>query len=580
VLERAKDATHNAVTQLDEARRRRRGPIVLELDLTEPLVEGVPQDPVGALIARRRTALRTVFEGLRRGGRDPRVRALVVKVGGPRSPLALARAQELRDAIGEFRQRGKRAIAWAETFGESDRGTAPYVLAAGCDEIWLQPSGDLCLTGVGAEVPFVRGTLDKLGITPELAQRHEYKSVANVFTEQGFTAAHREATERVVRSMMEQVVSGISDGRGLDRGDVEALIDRAPLSSSEALAARLIDRVGYRDEVYAAVRDAVGEDPALQYIARYQKSRAEGLSQRVSRQSDIVALIHVIGPIHLGRSVRQPLGMHGAGSDTVISALGAAAGDDAVKAIVLRVDSPGGSYVASDAIWRGVGEARRHGKPVVASLGDVAASGGYYVSMAADAIVAEPGTITGSIGVVGGKQVLAGLSERVGVSHESVAGAEHALMFSVLQGFTPDEWEHLNAWLDRVYDDFTAKVAAGRGLSVEQVGEVAKGRVWTGADAKDRGLVDELGGFAAAVAIAKDRAAIPESVEPTLRVFPKVGLAARLRPARSSEDPAAAAVGLRLDGWGAFAGLAARVGLPASGPLTLPPPFLQLNRWL
>jgi protease-4 len=223
VLERAKDVTQNAVVQVEEARRRRRAPIVLELDLTEPLVDGVPQDPLSALLARRRTPLRAVFEGLRRAGRDPKVKALVVKVGGSRSPLALARAQELRDAVADFRRRGKRAIAWAETFGEADRGTAPYVLAAGCDEIWLQPSGDICLIGVGAEVPFVRGTLDKLGVTPEFTQRHEYKSVANLFTEKGFTAAHRETIEHIVQSMMEQVVTGIAADRGLDRDEVKAL---------------------------------------------------------------------------------------------------------------------------------------------------------------------------------------------------------------------------------------------------------------------------------------------------------------------------------------------------------------------
>ena len=577
MLERAKDVTQNAVAQLEEARRRRRAPIVLELDLTEPLVDGVPQDPMSALLARRRTLLRAVFEGLRRAGGDPRVKALVVKVGGSRSPLALARAQELRDAVADFRGRGKRVIAWAETFGEADRGTAPYVLAAGCDEIWLQPSGDVCLTGVGTEVPFVRGTLDKLGVTPELAQRHEYKSVANLFTETGFTAAHREAIEHIVRSLMEQVVSAIAGARGLDRDDVKALIDRAPLSSSEALAARLIDRVGYRDEVYAAVRELVGDEPVLQYVARYHKTRTEGLSRRVSRPDDVVALVHVLGPIHLGRSARQPFGVPGAGSDTVIGALDAAVKDDTVKAIVLRVDSPGGSYVASDAIWRAVGEARRGGKPVVAWMGDVAASGGYYVSMGADAIVAEPGTLTGSIGVAGGKQVLTGLSERLGVTHEAVAGAEHSLMYSVFERFSPDEWDHLNTWLDRIYDDFTAKVAAGRNLAPEQMDELARGRVWTGADAKDRRLVDDLGGFAAALAIAKDRGGIAEAVEPTLRVYPKVPLAARLRPARSSEDPAAAAVELRFDGWGLFAGLAARLGLPAYGPLTLPPAFLHLD---
>jgi protease IV len=240
-----------------------------------------------------------------------------------------------------------------------------------------------------------------------------------------------------------------------------------------------------------------------------------------------------------------------------------------VKAIVLRVTSPGGSYVASDAIWRQVSLAREADKPVVVSMGDVAASGGYFVSMGADVIVAEPATITGSIGVVSGKPVIDGLVERLGIGHDSVTGARHGLMFSPLQAFTEEEWERLNVWLDRIYDDFVAKVADGRGLPSDRVHDIARGRVWTGADARERGLVDELGGLEAAIALAKERIGLPPSADPELLVYPRVPLVSRLRPAPSSEDPAAASAQVRLDAWGTFADLAAGLGLPAYGPLML-----------
>jgi protease-4 len=283
-----------------------------------------------------------------------------------------------------------------------------------------------------------------------------------------------------------------------------------------------------------------------------------------------VALVHVTGPIHLGPSRRQRFGVASAGSDTVIAGLRAATKAPEVKAIVLRVASPGGSYVASDAIWRQVALTREAGKPVIVSMGDVAASGGYFVAMGADVIVAEPGTLTGSIGVVAGKQVVSGLVERLGIGHDGVAEGDHALMFSSLREFSDDEWNRLDAWLDRIYDDFTAKVATGRGLPAERMDEVARGRVWTGADANEHGLVDELGGLRTAMELAKERAGLSASAEVEARVYPRVPMVARLRPAQSSEDPAAASARLGIEAWGPFADLARRLGLSTYGPLTIP----------
>jgi len=523
---------------------RRRAPLVLELDLTEPLAEEAPSDPLRAALARRRLPLRLVLGGLRRAAHDRRVRAVVVKLGGARSALDLGTAQEIRGAIDEVRRAGILTVAWAETFGEVGRGSVPYYLATAFEQIWLQPSGDVSLTGVASEVPFLREALDKVGVTPELAQRHEYKSAADVFTQRSFTPAHREMTERIVASLTDQIVDGVAAARSLDRGTVRDLVDRAPLFSEEALAAGLVDRLGYRDEIHAAVRDRVGGDPVLQYLARYVRS-ATGPSRRLTvRKPRVIALVHVHGPIHLGRSGRGPFTGRSAGSDTVCAALRTAAAADEVAAVVLRVDSPGGSYVASDAIWREVRRTRETGMPVVVSMGPVAASGGYFVSMGADEIVAEPATVTGSIGVVGGKAVVSGLTERLGIGHGAVPGGRHSLMFSPLHHFSDEEWERLGAWLDRVYADFTAKVAEGRGLSAARVDEVARGRVWTGADAAAVGLVDRLGGLAVAVEAARERAALPPAPAPVLRSFPRVPALARLRGPQSSEDPAGAAAAI------------------------------------
>ncbi len=284
-----------------------------------------------------------------------------------------------------------------------------------------------------------------------------------------------------------------------------------------------------------------------------------------------VGLVEALGQIRTGRSKPGQVG-RAAGSDSVAAALRAAVKDERIKAIVLRVNSPGGSYVASDTIWREVCRAREAGKPVVASMGDLAASGGYFVAMAADVIVAQPATLTGSIGVFGGKLQTSGLFQRFGVNVQSLGQGRHALMFSPQTGFSDDEWAKLNEWLDLVYEDFTAKVAAGRSMTREAVHEVARGRVWTGADALERGLVDELGGLRRATEIARERAGLAPKAP--LRLVPAVTPLQRLRQPRNSDDPTAfahsRALGSGLSEWGGSAWLAEAIGLPAAGPLLVP----------
>lgn len=479
---------------------------VLVLDLTEPLADHAPEDLRGRLRGRGRPGLRETLETLDRAAGDDRVAGLWCRIGRPCG--GLADAQELREAVHVFRARGKFAVAFAETFGESGPGTTAYYVGAAFDEVVLQPSGDLNLTGFGAEATFLREALDRLRITPQIDRRREYKGAAERLTERGFTPANREATGRVVEAALEQVVEGVAADRGIEAAVVRALVDRAPLLPAEALDAGLVDKVGYRDEALDHARSRAGEGSRLLPLDQYRRRtrrrdgiqepavRADGGRRRGRRsRPKTVALVLGIGAVTSGRSRANPLTGWSMGSDSVCAAIRQAVADEHVRAILLRVDSPGGSYIASDAIWRETVRAREAGKPVVVSMGNVAGSGGYFVAMAADRILAQPGTLTGSIGVLSGKLVLAGLRARLGVATDEVHAGAHALMWSDKRAFGPSEWERFQAWLDRCYADFTQKAAEGRGLALSEIEEVARGRVWVGTDAAERGLVDVLGGY-------------------------------------------------------------------------------------
>ena len=551
-------------------------PILLELDLTHPLIDAEPDDSIAKLRNRGKPRLRAVLRTLHEAGDDPRVVGLIAKVGGSVIPLAIA--QELRAGVRAFAATGKPTVAWSESFGESSTGTVPYYLATGFSEIWLQPSGELGLVGLMTEVTFLRGALDKLGIEPQLDKRHEYKNAADRIMRKEFTPEHREAVDRLVESAWDDVVAGIAEARGLTIDQVRALADRAPLSVTKAIDGGLIDHEGYRDEVYSAVRRTVGGDVRLLFASRW--SPRPPLPERVaklatSRNQSVVALVEGHGAIVTGRSRRSPVDGQQMGSDSIAAAFRAARNDDKVRAVVFRVDSPGGSYVASDTIWREVGLTRAAGKPVVVSMGTVAGSGGYFVSIPADVIVAQPTTLTGSIGVFGGKPVTTGLMEKVGLSTGAVARGAHSRIFSGRIGYTDDERALLAEWLDDVYAVFVGKVAEGRGMTREAVHEVAKGRVWTGSDAVRNGLVDTLGGLRDATAIARERAGLP--TDAPVRAAVRVPVRSKLRAPRSSDDPRASVSvsgvsvsGVSISGWGDFASVAASLGLPGGGPLLMP----------
>ena len=503
--------------------------ILLELDLSQLPVDPDPDDTLGRLRARNAHQLRPILRALHEAGDDSRVVGLVARVGGK---LPWATMQELRRGVEEF---GKPKIAYAESFGEESGDMTGYVLATAFDEIWLQPGGDLGLLGVATETTFLRGVLDKIGIEPQLEQRYEYKNAADRIMRTEFSDAHHEATNRIAQSVFDDAVDTIARGRGVDAARVRELIDSGPRTAVEAREAGLVDQLGYRDQVYAAARERAGDGAELLFADRWHPRRKPTLP---TPRKGHVALVRAHGAIVTGRSRRGVMGTQ-VGSDTIAAALRAVLADDSARALVLHVDSPGGSAVASETMWREVCRVRDAGKPVIVSMGTAAASGGYYISCPADVIVALPGTLTGSIGVFGGKFVVSDLLDRIGAGTGAVAHGQRARMFSTRRGFDDGERERVSVAIDAIYDDFVAKVAEGRHRTVEQIHAIARGRVWTGADALANGLVDELGGLRDAVRIARERAGLPDTAP--LRHAVHVPLRARFGRPRNSDDPRALA---------------------------------------
>lgn len=525
---------------------------VLELDLRSAPPETTGFDPLAILTGGRPMALRDAVAAVHRAAEDPRVAGLIARVQLAASPPAAV--QELREAIAAF-SAAKPSLAWAETYP----GTLSYYLASAFREVWMQPSGSVGLIGFASNETFLRDAFDKAGIEPQFVARGQYKSWANRFTEHGFTTAHREAVTRMLESLQEQTWRAIAQSRKLDPGALDALADRAPLLRDEAVAAGLLDRIGFRDEAYARIAEMVGAPadsadtsddtgPPRLYLTRYAAAaRARLAPPRPPvpgrKPKPTLAVITLDGMIVDGRGGPQflPFGAATAGGDTIGAALREAAADDSVSAIVLRVNSPGGTITASESIWREVTRARKRGKPVVASMGAVAASGGYYVAMGADAIVANPATVTGSIGVITGKLVIRDLLERLGVGSDTVRTNANADAWSIDAPFTPEQRAHREAEADLFYADFVRRVAEARNLTAEAADRVAQGRIWTGADALDRGLVDELGGLRAAVRRAKVLAGLDEDSDVRTVAYPSSSLLDMVRP-RASSQPAAASL--------------------------------------
>jgi len=468
----------------------------------------IPENPspeLGALFERRQLPLRSLIRGLDQAAQDPDVTGLMLRVG----PLATgwARVQEIRAAVARFRRSGKPAYAHVEFCGNKE-----YYLATACSEIYAVPTAILDVSGLSAEVMFLRKTLDKLGVEAQFEAVGRFKTAPNQLTESGLTGPHREQLDALLDSLHAEYVSAIAEAREKTTIEAQAIIDEGPYDAKRALEAGLVDELLYRDELEEKLED--GRRVSITHYARSTDGfRLTGRSR--------LALVYAVGDIVPGESQDGPFGGSGyAGSDTISGALRRARRDDSIEAIILRIDSPGGSGTASDVIWREVSRARE-AKPVIVSMGDLAASGGYYIAMAGDAIVAQPGTLTGSIGVFGGKFNLRGLYDKIGVTKEILARGKHAAMFTDYRPWDQSERTKFRELQQAFYEDFVEKAAQGREKTYAEMDSVAQGRVWTGQDALRVGLVDELGGLDTAIRLAKEKAGLGADEEVALVVLPE-----------------------------------------------------------
>ncbi len=487
--------------------------MVLTVDLRNGLEETVRRDSLAALDLAPKLTLAETILTIDRAGRQRNVAGLIARIDG--SGPGFAQAQEIREAIARFRAKGKFTYAYSTSFGEFGPGTLGYYLASAFEEIHLQPYGAVGLTGLYLETPLLQGLFELVGVTPSGDKRGAFKTAANMFTERTLTREHQQSLEWLATSLYEQIQGGISEGRRLSAEAVDKLIDGGPYSAKEAFHNGLVDRLSYWDQVIERAKNKAGSDARL--IAHDAFARA--LPAEDSSEA-VIALIEAVGQIQQGESVVGPAGAF-MGSDTIANAVADAIDDKDVRAILFRISSGGGSAVASETIARELRRAIDLKKPVIVSMGDVAASGGYWIAMDATAIVADPGTLTGSIGVLAGKPVLNGLWNKLGVNWGTVGRGANASMWSTNSDYSNVGRARLDAFLDETYDAFTAGVARGRGMTQEDVHKIAEGRVWTGAQAKELGLVDELGGFARALELARAEIGVNPGDPVSLRRFPE-----------------------------------------------------------
>ena len=480
----------------------------LDVPLSGPVAEIAPADPLAALLfGARPLAVHDFWENLRKAKVDGRVRAVVLRLGLLQCDWA--KAAEMREAVLDFRRSGKKAYA---VFEEAPDADMEYFIATACDRIILHPLGWLGVNGLGGWVPFLKGALDKLGVRAEFEHVEEYKTAYNMFTEKGFTPAHREEMEAYYGDLFDQYVAAAAAARGKTPEEFRALVDRGFFQGEKAKAAGLVDDCLYEDELQEMLGRG-GRAPARIRFDDYTRIKPASLGLETG--PDRVAVVYATGTIMTGESLPSVMG-----GATVARWIRAARQDAGVRAIVLRVDSPGGSSVGSDVIAREV-ELARKDKPVVVSMSDVAGSGGYWIAMPATKIVAQPQTLTGSIGVLAGKFSLDGLLGKLGVTTEKLVFGEKADVFSPFRPFTDAERKVLKDEIRWTYERFLEKAAAGRGLTRDEVDAVGRGRIWTGRQAKERRLVDELGGLTMAIGLAKKEAGIAAERDVRLDVWPR-----------------------------------------------------------
>jgi len=479
----------------------------LEIDLTGPFPElSAPDFLAGFLLGGRALSVHDVWESLRKARVDDRIRCVLLRIGYLECDWA--KISEVRDAVLSFRQSGKKVFAYIEEAPEADK---EYYLATACDRIILHPLGWLGVNGVGGWVPFFKEGLDKLGIEAEFEHVEEYKTAYNMFMEKGFTEAHKEMMEAIYQDIFSEYVRTVAEARKKTEAEVRAIIDKGLYQGEQALQAGLVDNLLYEDELATILREG-GRTLKRARFSEYVRIGPSSLGLETGRK---VALIYAMGPIIGGDGTYDMIG-----GRTLSQAIRGAREDRSIAAIVLRVDSPGGSAVASDVIWREAFLAKKE-KPLVVSMSDLAGSGGYWISMAGHRVFAQPQTLTGSIGVIGGKFSLSGLFKKLGITAERIAYGQRADLFTTFRPYSPEERRLLKEQILWTYDKFISKAAEGRNLTREEVDGIGRGRVWTGRQAREIRLVDELGGLDKALAAAKSLAGIPANEEVRLVVWPQ-----------------------------------------------------------
>ncbi len=496
--------------------------VVLTLNFDRPIVEQSESSPLDlAVSSDDPVVLLDILHAIDRARFDPHVKALAARFGSEQP--SLAQAQEIRSALARFRTSGKPTYAYGTDFGEFGLGNRAYYLASAFDNIWLQPVGTVSLTGVAILSPFAKTALDKIGVTADFMQREEYKSFMEVGQRDNFSPLVKVEMQAMVDNLADQLAQGIAESRSWDVAHVKDIMVRGPYTDEEALQEKLVTRLAYADELDDELNQKAGKDAKQVDVDTYLTySNSKDQTKPKNTNTTSVALIYGTGLI-TEKSVDGGglTGDHVMGADDIAGAFDDAADDKNVKAILFRIDSPGGSPAASETIRRAMIHAQKLGKPVIVSMGETAASGGYWIAMNGDRIIADPSTLTGSIGVVAGKFAGDGLLQKIGVSIDGVSTSENAGMWSMAASFTPPQRERVNALLDNTYHAFVSNVAAARKIPMEKMPDIAKGRVWTGDQAVKIGLVDELGGYDVALASIRKVLKLDEKSELSLEVFPQ-----------------------------------------------------------
>ncbi len=472
--------------------------------------------------------VRQIVDALDVATLDPRVKGMVARMRS--GNFALTQVYEVREALMRFRAAGKFAHIYSSSFGGSGGGLGRYYLASAFDEIWMQPLGIVTISGISAEIPFLRGVLDKIGVQPQFFQRKDYKTAYESLTNKKISKYNKEAMEVLIADIRDELMGIIPAERGIEKKVFERLVDKGLFTAQEAEKAGLITKADYGDvlldniaEAMTGERDAEALDfvdfDEYAHVVLTERQGGAGLMGGSSKPK--VALVYAVGAIMPDEDGGPMSGGQVAAASEIAPAILRASKDENVKAIILRVDSPGGSPTASESILRAVEKAKERGKIVVVSMGSVAASGGYWISAYADRIFVLPTTLTGSIGVVGGKFSLSALSEKLGVNWAKISWGKNAGMWSMNTPFNASEAERINAMMDQVYDSFLERVSKGRGMEEAAVDKVAGGRVWTGRRAVDVGLADDIGGLNAALDYAAVAIGEDDHHDLQVEIFPK-----------------------------------------------------------